>query len=106
MQKSSLILNTVMQIPSFAHAHKSGRARLWPPMRVCINPELRAEGCLRVHQCSPSVSPALSATEVRGGDESFNLATKFDKQRLVFMAKLREKLVKEWGAGGARMERK
>lgn len=59
--------------------------------------------------------PSLSATGMRGDDEAFNLATKFDKQQLVFMAKLRKKLVKEWaggwGGGGwgqerARMERK
>lgn len=50
--------------------------------------------------------PPLSATGMRGGGEAFNLATKFDKQQLVFMAKLRKKLVKEWAGGGGAGESK
>lgn len=55
-----------------------------------------------------ALHPSLP-TGRRGDDDFFDLATKFDKQQIVFMAKLRKKLVKEWAGGGqerARVERK
>lgn len=44
----------------------------------------------------------VHALQGRGSEEeAFNLATKFDKQRLVFVATLRKKLVKDLVGGGA-----